>query len=95
MYGATMVLLAACSAAATPQVTSAVYRCHDGRWFTVARNHNSASIRYADTSYNLSRRPSSLGMKYSSAEATLIIDHQFAAFVTETLMDLEQCYEVE
>ena len=90
-----MILLAACSAVAAPRLTSSIYRCHDGQRFSVDRNSQTALIRYANNRYSLSRRPSSLGVKYSSAEATLIIDGQFAAFVTETVMDLENCYEAK
>jgi hypothetical protein len=59
----------------------------------VTRDANIASVRFDQKQYNLSRRPSSLGIKYSSAEATLIIDREFAAFVTETVVDLTRCSE--
>ncbi len=88
-----LIVLAGCSGVAGPQATTSIYRCDDGRWFSVNRDANTASIRYADERYSLSRRPSSLGVKYSSAEATLIIDGRFAAFVTETVVDLDRCSE--
>jgi hypothetical protein len=88
-----ILLLAACSAAATPRMTSSVYRCQDGRSFSVDRNRNNALVRHSDERYNLSRKPSSLGVKYASTDATLIVDGQFAAFVTETTSDLNRCYE--
>ena len=86
-------LLSSCSAAAAPQVRTATYACSDGRSFTVRRDDERASIQYADGRYSLSRRPSSIGTKYASPEATLIIDGDFAAFVTETVVDLEGCHE--
>lgn len=92
VLGVSMIFLAAFSATAAPNPTSSIYRCHDGRWFSVDRNHQNAFIRYADERYNLSRRPSSLGTKYASAEATLIVDGQLAVFVTQKLFDLDQCY---
>ena len=88
-----LIFLAGCSAVAGPQSPTSVFRCDGGRWFTVNRDANTASIRYADERYSLARRPSSLGIKYSSPEATLIIDGRFAAFATETVVDLEQCSE--
>ena len=84
-------LLGACSASVSPQVSSARYVCEDGRSFSVKRDERAASILYTDTRYSLPRRPSSIGVRYASPEATLIIDGNFAALVTETIVDLQSC----
>lgn len=88
-------LLSSCSAAATPQVRKATYACNDGKSFTIQRDGKNASLEYFGEHYSLSRRPSSVGVKYASPEATLIIDGDFAAFVTESLVDFERCYEAK
>ena len=72
---------------------AAIYRCPDGRAFTVERNPYEAVIQYADERYALSRRPVSTGIKYSSTEATLFIEGRFAAFASETIVELSRCSE--
>ena len=67
------------------------YRCAEDRSFTVDRDDRSAVVTYADEKYPLTRKPSSLGLRYSSDVATLIIDHDFAAFVTDTTINLREC----
>jgi hypothetical protein len=88
-----LVSVIGCSAVLGTQSSTSIYRCDGGRWFSVHRDKNTARIEYVDDRYSLARRPSSLGIKYASPEATLIIDGQFAAFATETVVDLEQCSE--
>ena len=96
--GSLLVLVAAlavgnCSAAkAAPGTQVTRYRCAEDRSFTVDRNDRSAVVSYADKNYVLTRKPSSLGLRYSSDVATLIIDHDFAAFVTDATTNLRECH---
>lgn len=84
--------LAACSAGGRSSATIAsTFLCADDRSFTVKRDSKSAIVHYLDAHYHLSRRPSSIGYKYGSGEATLVIDGDYAAFVTEAIPDLEDC----
>ena len=88
---ASALLVGGCSAPVSPNVATSRYVCNDGRSFSVQRDEDSASILYTDSRYSLPRRPSSIGIKYESPEATLIIDGKFAALVTETIVDLQAC----
>lgn len=84
--------LLACSAGGRSSSTIAsTFLCADDRSFSVERNADGATVHYLDAYYHLSRRPSSIGYKYGSREASLIIDGDYAAFVTETVPDLEDC----
>lgn len=88
-----LAVLGGCSASASPAAINSVYQCTDGRMFSVARDARRAAVYYENERYSLSRRPSSMGIKYASPEATLIVDGEFAAFVTETIIDLKSCTE--
>ena len=83
--------LANCSVAGPAATPSVLYRCADGRSFTVSRDRYEASVGYEDALYSLARRPSSIGAKYASPEAALIIDGDHAVFTSETIVDLKQC----
>lgn len=90
--GSALFLLGACSAqsAAEPKHL-ALYSCADGRTFTVEQSAELARITYYNQHFRLPRRPSGIGVKYASPDATLIIDGDMAVFVTESLVDLERC----
>lgn len=88
-----LAVLGGCSTSASPAAINSVYQCADGRFFSVARDARRAAVYYEDERYSLSRRPSSIGLKYASLEATLVVDGAFAAFVTETIVDLRSCTE--
>lgn len=87
-------LLGSCSAQSAKPKVETTYRCSDGRTFKVLRDSYEADVDYANESYSLQRRPSSIGIRYGSTEASLILDGPYAAFVTETVVDLPQCKEV-
>ena len=91
---AAMICVGGCSSAAAPEVTASIYECADGRWFSVRSHEGKATILYEDQHFSLPRRPSSIGVKYASPEATLIIDGKFAVFVMEADVGPERCYEV-
>jgi hypothetical protein len=72
---------------------SATFRCADGRSFLVERDARTATVLFSDMRYQLPRRHSSIGLRYDSGEAALMIDGDFAAFVTETVPDLHDCHQ--
>lgn len=89
---AMLLLLGACSSprVAAAEVTAAYY-CADGRFFTVEQNAEAATVRYDDEAYRLAKRPSGIGVRFASPEATLIIDGDAAVFASETVIDLDDC----
>jgi membrane-bound inhibitor of C-type lysozyme len=87
-----LILSGGCSA---PSVAEAkrplIYRCADGRTFTVDQQQRSAEVTYYDEHFRLPRRSSGVGIRYATPDATLIIDGDMAAFVTENIVDLQSC----
>lgn len=82
----------ACSATSRSGVpASTTFRCADGRSFLVERDARTATVIFSGISYRLPRRASSIGLRYGSGEAALMIDGDFAAFVTELVPDLNDC----
>jgi len=59
------------------------YLCLDDSRFTLIASPKVAVIRFPDRDYVLQRRRSALAVRYSSKEATLYLDGDFAAFVAE------------
>lgn len=58
------------------------YRCLDDTVFTLRATNEIAIVRFSDGEYRLPRRSSALAIKYSSKEATLYLDGDFAAFAS-------------
>jgi hypothetical protein len=85
-------MLVGCSAPspASPANVS-VYHCKGGRSITVREAPDAATVEYGKQRFELTRRPSTLAVKYASAEATLMIDGDFASFVSEAIYDLQGC----
>jgi membrane-bound inhibitor of C-type lysozyme len=85
-------LVGACSAqgAAEPR-QGIVYRCGDGRSFTVEQQARFATVEYAGARFQLPRRKSSIGTRYASPDATLIVDGESAVFVTPHVINLDAC----
>ena len=69
------------------------YSCSDGTQLTVQTNVNSARVSMDGRSYELQRKRSSIGAKYLSAGAALIIDGPSAVFVAESALHLGSCIE--
>lgn len=67
------------------------FACASGAAFAVENSGTVAVVRFDDGSYRLQRRPSSIGEKFASPQATLIIDGDFAAFVAEDRLDVDGC----
>jgi hypothetical protein len=91
VLGGCAVALPSCAVAGRPAADT--FQCADGRTFAVARTPRSAIVELGQDRLELSRRRSSIGEKYSSKTATLIIDGDFAVLVTRQLNDLRACYK--
>ena len=82
----------ACSADhAEAATTRTVYRCAGSQSFMVARDARSALVEYSGARYVLPRRGSSIGERYATRAATLIIDGDMAVFVSTSATNLEFC----
>lgn len=67
------------------------YACTASDDLAVMRNHSTAHVDYAGHGYELQRKRSSIGDKYVSQNAALIIDGNSAIFVAEDLIDVGTC----
>jgi membrane-bound inhibitor of C-type lysozyme len=69
------------------------FTCAKGISFAVEYGNGGqiATVRTAHGDFLLNRKISSLGDRYTSSKATLIVDGDFAAFVTEAADDFIQC----
>ena len=91
---AALLTMVGCSApSAARSARFATYECSGGKAFTVKRDEARATVRYDEQSYELSRRKSSLGTRYSADGASLIVDGDMAVFVTERVLNLKLCRE--
>lgn len=69
------------------------YRCQDGTTFKVALSGETAEVSFSPSErYRLIEKRSSLGDRFVSPGATLIIDGRFAAFVTNRRFNLHNCF---
>ena len=67
------------------------YSCPARGSLTIRRDGSSARVMLAGQAYELTRRPSSIGDKYISSTAALIIDGATAVFVANNHPDLGTC----
>jgi len=67
------------------------YACPASENLTVKRNLAAARVTLAGRTYDLQRKQSSIGEKYLSASAALIIDGTSAVFVANDHLDLGTC----
>jgi hypothetical protein len=72
---------------------TSLFTCAEGISFTVEYRSGGqiAAVRTPVGNFLLSRKASSLGQRFVSSQATLIVDGDFAAFVTENANDFTQC----
>ena len=78
--------------ATTPEPRSQAFGCKDGTSFVVVVRNEIADVTFSHgEQYQLRSKPSSMGQRFVSSVATLIIDGRFAAFVSNTRSDLNQC----
>ena len=89
---AILLLSPGCSTQAAQAAKSVtIFRCAGAQSFTVERDDHSAIVLYSNARYELPRRSSSIGERYATSDATLIIDGEMAAFVTSSVMNLDFC----
>lgn len=83
------------TATATPPQTSSQVRyvCAPVQNFVVERSAGRAIVQFTNRSYDLKRKRSSIGKKYASETATLIVDGTSAIFVAEDRLQLGTCVE--
>jgi len=74
--------------------TALNYTCHGGERFSVIPSGTSATLSYEGKTYVLPKRQSGIGDRYADTSATLILDGDFAAFVTPELYQLDACRKV-
>ena len=67
------------------------YACPTSEDLAVQRDHSTARVKFAGRTYELQRQRSSIGDKYISSKAALIIDGRSATFVADDLLDLGTC----
>lgn len=90
--GTALLLIGACSVQGDAEPRRQVtYRCGDGRSFKVEQAGQIATVEYAGTRFQLRRRTSSIGARFASEHATLIVDGDSAVFVTPHVLDLKAC----
>lgn len=73
------------------QAKSVEYQCPASDKLTVHRNGAGARVTFAGRTYQLQRRRSSIGAKYISPTAALIIDGPSAVFVAQDQLNLGTC----
>lgn len=81
--------LAAAEACAVPAPVQ--YECPASENLTVEREGSIARVTFAGRSYDLRQKRSSIGDKYISQSAALIIDGDSAVFVAEDQLDIGTC----
>ena len=81
---------AAVAHAATIEVR---YACQPSQNLVVTRSGDSATVQFIDRTYQLRRKASSIGEKYVSGTAALIIDGKSAVFVADDRLQLGTCVE--
>ncbi len=70
------------------------YDCSTSGPLEVQITRTAAVVRFAGREYRLPRKRSSIGTRYGSPSAALMIDGHFAAFITERGPRARQCFEV-
>lgn len=71
------------------------YVCTNAHGFIVTRTADKALVQFDGKSYELQRKPSSIGVKYISAAAALIVDGPSAVFVADDRFQLGTCLQTK
>jgi hypothetical protein len=69
------------------------YSCRANQQLSVQRDSSRARVSLGGRTFDLQRRRSSIGEKYLSPTAALIIDGASAVFVSNDHLDLGICFE--
>lgn len=88
--------LAGCatSAPSLEQYPSAGFICEGGTFFSVQFSKDRVRVETGSGVYNLVRRPSSIGRKYASADATFILDEERAVLTGADGGPFRRCHAV-
>jgi hypothetical protein len=74
--------------------TEVRYACDPAQRLIVTKSATKAAVQFIDRKYELERTASSIGEKYLSSTAALIIDGPSAVFIAEDRLQLGECVEV-
>lgn len=69
------------------------YRCGGTSELVIRRTHAVADARFEERTYRLHRKASSLGERYSGANAAIIVDGATAVFVAGDQVRVHSCVE--
>lgn len=86
-------LLGGTRAADAAPATEIHYACDGAQRLIVRQFDTGATVQFIDRSYELQKAQSSIGQKFISPNAALIIDGSSAVFVAEDRLQLGQCFE--
>lgn len=76
--------------------TLQTFTCNGGTTFSVLVAGENADVTFSQSErYSLLSKPFSIGQRFVSSTATLIIDGRFAAFVSNGRIELNQCKLIE
>lgn len=70
------------------------YICANADQFTVQRMGGSVVVRFPESEYWLASKPSGIGERFASSNATLILDGSLAAFAALDRFHLRACHEL-
>lgn len=86
-------LLGTAHAAQAAPVIETRYACDGGQRLVVRQSARVASVQFVDRTYELRQKHSSIGRKFLSPTAALIVDGDSAVFVAQDRLQLGQCLE--
>jgi hypothetical protein len=91
-----MLIVLAALAASTPATASEArtYSCSRPGSLEVRFTRTTAFVNFERREYQLHRKRSSIGVRYGSPSAALMLDGQFAVFVTEGSRHAVRCSQV-
>ena len=90
--GAALLVLAGCATTSGNEHSRRDYLCTDATQLSVVRRSEIATVEHQGSAYRLTHKPFSLGERYTSADATLIVDGRSAVFVTQDAAYAQRCY---
>jgi hypothetical protein len=90
---AVLSVLGAASALAATATKPIRYVCESAPELLVMRTANKASVHFGTKTYDLRREASSIGAKYISRNAALIVDGRSAVFVSDDQLQLGTCLQ--
>ena len=92
LAGLSCTLIGAPGMAGAPRIATGTVRCAGGHDFPVRLDEEDATVRIGDRILQLHRSRSSSLQRYISADAALIIDGDFVAFVMTDALNFTQCH---